>query len=1030
MLCQRSHSRFLIAGIIFFTVLCGRHSGLAATEATTEFAIQTWTTEHGMPQNSVTALLQTRAGYIWAATYNGIAQFDGSRFKIFDSSNVEELPNSRITSLFEDVRGDIWIGHDTGDLTRYSGGRFHRESILSKWSGGTICGIQADAHGDVWMLNIRGEAQRVRDGLVVSPPPEMAEFPSLVPQLVLDDQKRLLMVRNGYVAEILPAGISRIEFASTESRPYYACVTPARAGGLWVTGEGRVRRWAQGAWQQDIGAYPWDSAFVICMMESSSGSLLVGTLQRGLFVYSPAQGWVNFNRTNGLPQNWIRCLTEDQEHNLWIGNSGGLVAMQHSVAMQSPPDNWEGYPVQAIIRATNGAVWAATEGAGLYRLQDNSWTRYGIESGLSNSYVWSVIQDSQGSIWAGTWGGGLFRLEGDLFVRQFDLDQRGEPVTALAEFPAGTLWIGTAVGLIRCSSNQLERFAPLGGAVAGDVRALAAGQDGRLWIGTQGNGLGCYENGQFRTIRRTNGLPSLPSDYILSLYEDSDRTLWIGTLDRGLCRLKNGKYTVIGTKDGLPHSAVGHIEDDRMGNLWLNTQRGLVRAAKTNLHALADGRITTLPTTVFRKGAGIASLAGSSGFTPSGFRAPDGHLWFPTSHGIAVVSPESIQANQVPPAVWIEEIYVDNHPANIVSFPPKSQGNRSPNSPERGITLQPGRQQLEIVFTGVSFASPERVRFKYLLDNWNTSWTDYANGRRVTFPYLPPGEYTFRVNACNSDGLWSENGDAVSINVLPYFWQTWWFKVALGVVAITAMGWGFYFESRRRLFRKLERIARERELERERARIAQDIHDDLGASLTRIGMLSESATEDLLDPPRAAASLGQIYSTARDLTRAMDEIVWAVNPRHDTLDSLTNYITRFAHDFLSTAHIRCRLDAPMQVPDLTVRSEIRHNLFLAFKETLNNVAKHSAASETRVTLELVPGGFRLVVADNGAGFDPAKSAIKPANGRMVSGYGIVGIRTRLEQIGGRVNITSQPAKGTRVELFVPLPAIAGVVSQN
>ncbi|MFO1515252.1 MAG: two-component regulator propeller domain-containing protein, partial [Verrucomicrobiota bacterium] len=557
-------------------------------------------------------------------------------------------------------------------------------------------GIQADTHGDVWLLNIRGEAQRVRDGLVVKPPPEMAEFPSLVPQLALDDQKRLLMIRNGYVAEILPSGFQRVEFASAELRPYYACVTPSKAGGLWVSGDGRVRRWAQESWQQDLGLYPWGDAFVICMMESSSGHLLVGTLQSGLFIYSPKQGWVNFNRTNGLPQNWIRCLAEDQEHNLWVGNSGGLVIMQPSVGMQSPPDNWEGYPVQAIIRATNGAIWAATEGAGLYRLQDNSWTRYGVESGLSNSYVWSLIQDRRGDIWAGTWGGGLFRLEGDRFVQQFDFEQRGEPVTALCESPDGTLWIGTAVGLIRWASNKLERFAPMKGALAGDVRALAVGQDGRFWIGTQGSGIVCYENGRFRTICQTNGLPS---DYILSLFEDSDRTLWIGTLDKGLCRYRDGNYKVISTKDGLPHNAVGHIEDDGLGSLWLNTQRGLVRVSKTNLHAYADGHLATLPAQVFRKGAGLASLAGSSGFTPSGFRAPDGHLWFPTSRGIAVVSPESIRANQVPPAVWIEEIRVDGQPVKLTTTSSKSRQLNGGKAPTREVQLKPGRSQIEVVYT-------------------------------------------------------------------------------------------------------------------------------------------------------------------------------------------------------------------------------------------------------------------------------------------------------------------------------------------
>jgi signal transduction histidine kinase len=238
----------------------------------------------------------------------------------------------------------------------------------------------------------------------------------------------------------------------------------------------------------------------------------------------------------------------------------------------------------------------------------------------------------------------------------------------------------------------------------------------------------------------------------------------------------------------------------------------------------------------------------------------------------------------------------------------------------------------------------------------------------------------------------------------------------------------FFLESRRRLHRKLERIARERELERERARIAQDIHDDLGASLTRIGMLSQSAAGDLNDPPRATANLNQIYDTARDLTRAMDEIVWAVNPRHDTLESLTNYITRFAHDFLSAAQIRCRLDAPLQVPELTVRSEVRHNLFLAFKEILNNAVKHSGATEVRVKLELPGKGLRLEVIDNGAGFELRKSGPAATGNRVVSGYGIAGIRTRLEQIGGRVTIQTAPGEGARVELYVPVSA--GLHDQN
>lgn len=997
------------------------------TDPAEVFAIETWTIERGMPQNSVTAVLQTHRGYIWTSTYNGIAQFDGEKFKVFDSGNTPGLPNSRITSLFQDTAGNIWIGHENGDLTRYTDGRFESVPTGPDWTRGTISGIGADSAGDIWVLNVRAEAVRVRDTRALLPPPELADEPAVVSEMVRDRQGRLLVARNGYVAELTPEGFRRMDFATGEARPYHARVAVAQAGGLWVPGAGRVRRWDGQAWQEDLGPFPWRDASILTMMESSAGHLLVGTLEAGLFVHTAETGWMNLNRTNGLPQDWVRCLGEDRERNVWVGTSGGLVVLRpRKVVVHVPPDGLQGRPVQAITLAHDGAVWAATEGAGLYRMAGNSWMNFGASAGLSNLFTWTVMEDSRQQVWAGTWGGGLFRKEGNRFVRQFDLAERGEPVTALLEFPVGTIWIGTAAGLMRYKDDRLERFAGMGGAAAGDVRILEPGRSGELWIGTQGQGLGRLLDGKLQTIRLADGLPR---DFILSLFQEEDGTLWIGTLDQGLCRYRNGKFDTITTAQGLPNNIIGHIEDDGLGYFWLSSQKGLFRASKLDLHACADGTLAMLPTLVYGKAEGMATLAGSSGFTPSGFKSPDGRLWFPTARGIAVVNPKAVRPNNVPPSVWIEEMFVDNQPAELQARTEPRRRPAAGNQSARLVELKPGRRQLDVMFTGISFTSPERVRFKYRLENLDTDWTE-GSARKVTYSFLPPGDYTFHVIACNSDGLWNHVGDKVDIVMLPHLWQTWWFAAALVIAGIAGVGAAVYLESRRRHRHKLERIARERELERERARIAQDIHDDLGASLTRIGMLSELATEDLNDPQRAAASLGQIYSTARDLTRAMDEIVWAVNPRHDTLDSLMNYITRFAHDFLSVAQIRCRLDTPMRLPELTVRSEIRHNLFLAFKETLNNAVKHSGATEVRVSLEPAPGGFKLLIADNGSGFDAQKSAATVD--RLVSGYGLSGIRKRLDQIGGRVDIRSEPGVGVQVELFVPQPDFphSMVASQN
>ena len=983
-----------------------------------EFAIESWRTDEGLPQNTATAVIQTRRGYIWAGTYNGIAQFDGIRFQVFDSSNTKGLANSRITSLHEDAAGAVWIGHDAGEVSRFVEGEFTTIPHPDEWGRTPIKDFAEDELGDVWALNQLGMALRLRDGRIVKPAGLMAENPFVNPCVAMDARARAYVVRNGVVARFTSDGYAVMNFGDPAERPYYDGIASARDGSVWVVGEGKVRKWGGTNWAADVGTFPWTGLTVTLMHETTAGRLLLGTLQNGLLAFDPATGWFNLNRTNGLPQDWVCSLVEDREDNLWVGTHGGLALLrERKVRMQNPPDDWQGRPVLSIMRAHDGAVWAATEGAGVYRFKDGGWSHFG----LGNLFVWSVFEDSQNQIWAGTWGGGLFRLEQGSFVMQTNLIAAADPVVALKESPAGTLWIGTGAGLVRMQSNVVERFAHLGGAAAGDVRVIEEGAHGELWLGTQGSGLGRFKDGQCQTFRTIDGLAG---NFIISLCCETNGTLWIGTLDMGLCRFKDGRFSSITPAQGLLGNIIYHIEDDHLGNLWFNSPKGLFRVSKQQLNACADGKLPRLEPLSYGRAEGMTTLAGTGGFTPSGFRAPDEHLWFSTARGIAVVEPESAHPNPVRPPVWIEEVFVEGQSLSMSrESAARSSRARSPGLvvPRNRVTLQPGRRQLDVQFTALSFTAPERVRFKYQLEGLDPGWVEAGTRRRVTYPFLPPGNYTFRVTACNNDGLWSETGDALAIEVQPYFWQTWWFNPFLAILGAVVLALIFFLESRRRVRRKLERIARERELEHERARIAQDIHDDLGASLTRIGMLSQSAAGDLSDPPRATANLNLIYDTTRELTRAMDEIVWAVNPRHDTLESLTNYISRFAQDFLETAQIRCRLAMPLQVPEASVRSEVRHNLFLAFKEALNNAVKHSRANEVRITLQFVRGGFTLGVADNGVGFDQQRVS----GGVHPAGNGLRNLRSRLAQVGGHSQIHSAPGEGTRIEFFVPQPNVGG-----
>jgi signal transduction histidine kinase len=349
------------------------------------------------------------------------------------------------------------------------------------------------------------------------------------------------------------------------------------------------------------------------------------------------------------------------------------------------------------------------------------------------------------------------------------------------------------------------------------------------------------------------------------------------------------------------------------------------------------------------------------------------------------------------------------------------------------LRVQPGRHRFEFNYTALSFAAPEKVQFKHRLEGLESDWIADGTKRSVTYNLLPPGDYRFRVIACNNDAIWNEQGAVLAMRVLPYFWQTWWFKTLAYLAGAAGVSGLVWFESRRRHRRKLESFERQRALERERARIAKDIHDDLGASLTRIAMLTQSASKELQHPEVASAHLKRIYGTARELTRAMDEIVWAVNPRHDTLDSVATYLSRFAQDFLEATSVRCRLQMPVRLPTWALSAELRHNLFLAFKEALHNVVKHAQASEVRISLAPQSSSFTLSVADNGRGFAEKNAAAQTelVGDRLSAGNGLENMRRRMEEVGGSCLLETVPGKGTTVSFIVELKPYNGrAVSQE
>ena len=541
-----------------------------------------------------------------------------------------------------------------------------------------------------------------------------------------------------------------------------------------------------------------------------------------------------------------------------------------------------------------------------------------------------------------------------------------------------------------------------------DVRTIIEGTNGTIWFGTAGIGLACLNQNNIRQFHRADGLPS---DYIECLHFDEAGALWIGTFGGGLCRFKNGKFFVIDSAQGLPNDVIGPIEEDGNGFFWMSSHGGILRASKKELNDCADGKTKFVAFSTYGVNDGLPTIECSEGSQPAGCKTAGGRLWFPTSKGLVVVNPNEVRINQLPPPMALEAFLVNGQLVTNLASHPK---------------ISPDGSRFEFHYAALSFVAPEKVQFKYRIEGLEKDWID-ADAKRVgNYSFLSPGDYTFRVIACNNDGIWNETGVSLPFTLLPHFWQAWWFRVLGGLATATLAGGIAWFDTRRRMRRRLEKLERAQAVERERSRIAHDIHDDLGAQLTRITMLSDSAREELADPIQVTDDLNQIYDTALDATRAMDEIVWAVNPKHDTIESLATYLEKFAQGWLAVVGIRCRLDLPLQFPEWHLTSELRHNVFQAFKEAPHNAVKHSRASEVLIRLEVKEKWFELTVKDNEQGFAfGEKMKNSPViHGRTAAGNGLENMERRLAAIGGNCEIQSPPGAGTRGMFFVQLKASA------
>jgi len=1000
---------WVYAALGFLFLNCGL-ALLAASDS--HYAIEGWDTEKGLPEMAVFSVTQTRDGYLWVGTGDGLARFDGVRFKRYKEDEAANLSASKVVKLFEDRSGNLWVATETAAVMRIGAdGKIVNLALGDANTTGPLVSICEDKAGGVWFRMAKGQLYWYAVGkshqIATNCRALVAEDSGLI-WLGTQDGRLLGL---GPVSDSLNAAVFPVSYELTAGK--IDMLLACRRGGYWRLADGRIQKWKMDHLEKDFGAYPWAGAVIWAACEDSDGNLVVGTFGEGVW-WQQADG--RFKRVEGLPHSYIWSVTVDHEGSLWVGSNGGGL---NRVKRQSFDvlEGTGGSTVKSVSEDPEGGLWIGHNSDRI-----DHWTGSSLRmftslwnpdtpalAGLTRLYAQTVFVDRTGQVWAGgtsevTNKPPLLRLRGDHFEQLAGPEALTGEVWAMLQDRRGVLWVGTQVGLACWNSGGWKMFTTHEGLSSDYIRAIADDNEGNLWIGTERGGLNRLRDGQF-TIFRRQDKDGLPSDNVSSLLVDGQGVLWAGT-SSGLARYYQGHWTTYSTRQGLSSDRIGYLVEDGLGYLWIGSNGGLMRVPKQALNdfANAHGSRASVPCRIFGRLDGLPTSECSSGSQPGGCRTKGGKLYLPTISGLVTVDPARLLPNTNPPPVVIEGVLVDGELTNPDHL-------RAP--PLQSVTVPAGKESLEILFSSLTLSAPEKGSFKYLLEGHEKSWNEHAGSiRYANYTKLPPGHYTFRVQACNEDGVWNEKGAALAVIVLPPFWQTWWFLSASALLLLSMIIGSVHYVSTQKLQRQLALMRQQEALEKERSRIARDLHDQLGANLTQVALLGEMAEADKNMPEEIEAHARQISQTARDTTHALDEIVWTVNPSNDTLDGLINYVCKYAQEYLAIAGLKYRLEVPPQLPQLPISPELRHNVFLAAKEAVNNVVKHAQASSAWLRLQLHPERFVLEIEDDGRGL-PESATKKGRNG-------LRNMRKRMEDIGGQFEVAPRPEGGTTVRLIAPL----------
>ncbi len=957
---------------------------LEARESAPDYGIDFWREAEGLPQSRIRAIAQTRDGYLWLGTDNGLVRFNGATFTAFTVESGS-LRDNEVWALQEDDDGGLWIGTYGGGLTLYRQAQFKTFTTADGLPDDVVRKLDKDREGNIWIATSNGAA-RYAHGVFTQFTTREGLTDNAVTAICASSSQGVLIAAGAALHQLVDGNFRRVNGPVSKGDGPISHMLSARDGALWLSFHGLVKRWKDGG----VTTYTWrdnPSHRINQLYEDAQGTIWVAMdegvsqLRDGRFETVPLGEGEN---KLGV----VYSLYGDREGNIWLGfQSNGLGRLRARQLLTISTS--EGLPndsTRSVFQDSKGNIWIGTVD-GFARYQNGTSTNYQRLDGSRIGSVRSLAEDPDGNIWIGA-DQELLMLKGGRLSKIPEWKPHSE-IEVIYRDPRGHMWVGTdGSGLFEFEGGNVHHYRLSEGLAGNHVRGVLSDNHGAIWISTNGNGISRYADGKFVSYSAKDGLAG---NRVNAIHEDEEGALWFATRE-GLSRFKDGRFFTFGAECGLLVRFVYAILDDGQGNFWFSCAQGLFRVSQAELRDFAAGRIKKVTSVDYGVRDGMKTRACNVGDQPTAWKTTDGSLMFCSMKGVVVVDPRRLYSSSLVPPVEIEKVLINKEEQRIGA---DSQ-------------LPLGAGEVEIHYAALSYSAPEKVRFKYKLEGYDHDWVDAGTRRFAYYANLPPGRYSFKVIAGHIDGPWNEQGRSFGFYLKPHFYQTSLFLLL--IIATVLLLAGLLYR-----LRMVELKARYSAVLGERNRIAREIHDTLAQNFAGIALQLDSVN---MQSPDLPASLRLRLDQACNLVRySLSEARRAVaDLRSDELEQreLAVVLPEIAERMAAGA----ALEADVQVLGTPLRLNPRtdKHLLRIFQEAMANAVKHAGARTIKVELRYGHDSLVLYVSDDGSGFDTEK--IIPLG---VGHYGLTGMRERAERIGGKLTLKSKLGQGTELLVEVPLP---------